>query len=620
MLGFPFKTMRWLGWEGINQSSPGTGYLNTGGGASSATYISRIGDLQACSPPPDVIVAPVSWNDRQGASPGVFTPGALDTAIRTLVNAIRTGTLPNAATVPIVIPGIAVGFSWDTPVSGAAGNTGTQAANNQGRTTVQSLASTDANVHWIETDPLNSLTLGHWSYGTGHQGAVTGDGPADVYIWTGAAHPGYSGHTALGLYMAQLIATELGLRLASSLPIIPPTPAFRGAMLSLANGLNVAPTNRSDSGGGQTLTNGYPVALDTSIAALDQGAPVTTILGAGLPANTYVGLVSPGPSRTDASCGITSGSPTVTDTAITAADQGKMCWCQTTPGAIPAGSYVGVVTAGVSFTLSSSPTNPNATVNAQATVTAGVVVGGMFLLSSSQVSQVSVNATGNNTNGLNIGGDVGSGGWTWTNLTWDTGVYDTTGFWMAPAAGRLDTATVTNGSATVTDTSIAAADQGKLVSSLNNSIPTNPLTYVGTVTPGASFLLSSSPSSQVNVNAVGAATSVVIGGGYQFRIPPGQGIQYVKLTGLIAWQLSSKGYRAVQLLKNGSTAFYGAFRIVAPVLPKSIATMDFATAVLPVADNDTLQLQVSQSSGGNTLVGSSAGTNGSWVSLEVLDA
>ena len=74
------------------------------------------------------------------------------------------------------------------------------------------------------------------------------------------------------------------------------------------------------------------------------------------------------------------------------------------------------------------------------------------------------------------------------------------------AAGRADTATVTSGSDSVTDSSITSGDAGKLVT--GTGIP--PLTYVGTVTPGASFLLTSTPSTQVNVNATADGSSVTI--------------------------------------------------------------------------------------------------------------
>jgi hypothetical protein len=71
---------------------------------------------------------------------------------------------------------------------------------------------------------------------------------------------------------------------------------------------------------------------------------------------------------------------------------------------------------------------------------------------------------------------------------------------------RVDAATVTVGSATVADTAISAADQGRPVSSSGIASPA----YVGTVTPGVSFLLSSSPYSQINVNAIANAASVTV--------------------------------------------------------------------------------------------------------------
>ena len=74
------------------------------------------------------------------------------------------------------------------------------------------------------------------------------------------------------------------------------------------------------------------------------------------------------------------------------------------------------------------------------------------------------------------------------------------------ATSRTDTATVTSGSDSVADSSIAAADQGKEVT--GTGIPAG--TYVGTVTPGTSFLLSSSQTSQVNVNATANGTAVTI--------------------------------------------------------------------------------------------------------------
>jgi hypothetical protein len=73
---------------------------------------------------------------------------------------------------------------------------------------------------------------------------------------------------------------------------------------------------------------------------------------------------------------------------------------------------------------------------------------------------------------------------------------------------RTDSATVTSGSNSVGDASITSADQGKAVT--GTGIPAN--SYVGTVTAATSFLLSSSSTSQVNVNATANGTSVTIGG------------------------------------------------------------------------------------------------------------
>jgi hypothetical protein len=78
---------------------------------------------------------------------------------------------------------------------------------------------------------------------------------------------------------------------------------------------------------------------------------------------------------------------------------------------------------------------------------------------------------------------------------------------FCPLTAHTDTATVTSGNATVADRSISAGDHGKTV--VGGGIPSN--TYVGTVTPGTSFLLSSSPTSQVNVTATANGSSVTIG-------------------------------------------------------------------------------------------------------------
>lgn len=81
--------------------------------------------------------------------------------------------------------------------------------------------------------------------------------------------------------------------------------------------------------------------------------------------------------RTDNGCGTTSGSPVVTDAAITAADLGKSIGGS--PTGIPATSYIGTVTPGVSFRLSSSPAS-QVDVNATATGTVNIPIGQMSSL------------------------------------------------------------------------------------------------------------------------------------------------------------------------------------------------------------------------------------------------
>jgi len=67
----------------------------------------------------------------------------------------------------------------------------------------------------------------------------------------------------------------------------------------------------------------------------------------------------------------------------------------------------------------------------------------------------------------------------------------------------------TSGSATVTDPGILALEKGATVTGAG--IPAN--TFVGTVAPGASYLLSSSPTSQVNVLATATGTITASVGG-----------------------------------------------------------------------------------------------------------
>jgi hypothetical protein len=108
------------------------------------------------------------------------------------------------------------------------------------------------------------------------------------------------------------------------------------------------------------------------------------------------------------------------------------------------------------------------------------------------------------------GATVTDGTVTWTEVSGLFGAGTFTG--AEPALSRTDAGCgTTSGSATVTDTAIAAADFGKAVTGAG--IPAN--TFVGTVTASTSFLLSSSPTSQVNVNATATASvSLTIANGY----------------------------------------------------------------------------------------------------------
>jgi hypothetical protein len=88
-------------------------------------------------------------------------------------------------------------------------------------------------------------------------------------------------------------------------------------------------------------------------------------------------------------------------------------------------------------------------------------------------------------------------------------------------AHRTDTVGTTSGSDVATDVSIVAGDLGRPIPTGTTGIPNG--SYVGTVTPGVSFLISSSPTSQVNVNATTTGSRSVTFGGdvidFNFSIP-----------------------------------------------------------------------------------------------------
>jgi prepilin-type N-terminal cleavage/methylation domain-containing protein len=93
-----------------------------------------------------------------------------------------------------------------------------------------------------------------------------------------------------------------------------------------------------------------------------------------------------------------------------------------------------------------------------------------------------------------------------TTVVGTAGSNDRVTFTATVANSRTDNATVTNGSSVVTDAAITATDTGNPV--VGTGIPAG--SYVGTVTPGVSFLLSSNPTSQANVAANNSGTSVTV--------------------------------------------------------------------------------------------------------------
>lgn len=271
-------------------------------------------------------------------------------------------------------------------------------------------------------------------------------------------------------------------------------------------------------------------------------------------------------SRID-SCGGTNGNPVITDTAITANDQGR----QVTGTGIPTTTYVGTVSAGTSFRLSSSP---NAQLDVGFTGTTGAVnvtlaavtsraadhllttteretmgPGGAFpyledgviyttadtgtILTSFEVSPYAANdtsgraaiATYTATQGVLTPGNVDAGAGALHQITVNDAapiaiptpinlsdnMTQTMTFEVFLVGQRTDAScATTNSNPVVADAAVVATDLGRTVT--GTGIPAN--TFVGTVIPGTSFRLSSSPTSQADVNATASnnPVSLVIGG------------------------------------------------------------------------------------------------------------
>ncbi len=214
-----------------------------------------------------------------------------------------------------------------------------------------------------------------------------------------------------------------------------------------------------------------------------------------------------GVSRTDSTgVTVTSGSATVLDSHVLASDTGH----SVTGTGIPANTFVGTVVPNTSFKLSSSASS-QVDVLATAGGTSVTIAAANRVRWSDIIPSI---APGSAQDADIVPWQMNTASGTFS--TFQTYIKNnTTNFptgWSpngqcARKLSRVDTATVTNGSATVADTAITASDQGHLLQP-TTGIPAN--TYVGTVTAGTSFMLSSSPTSQVNVNATAGASSVTI--------------------------------------------------------------------------------------------------------------
>jgi hypothetical protein len=124
---------------------------------------------------------------------------------------------------------------------------------------------------------------------------------------------------------------------------------------------------------------------------------------------------------------------------------------------------------------------------------------------------------------------------------------------------RTDTVTYSAASSTILDASIGAGDLGSFVVGAN--IPFG--AWVGTVTAGVSFVLSSSPTSTVPLNPTGSGSSIAVGQGLQLFSDTGagmlknqwftMGVGSVGQTGILA--ITTDGNATPDVLIDLSTLF-----------------------------------------------------------------
>jgi prepilin-type N-terminal cleavage/methylation domain-containing protein len=197
-------------------------------------------------------------------------------------------------------------------------------------------------------------------------------------------------------------------------------------------------------------------------------------------------------------------------------------------------------------------------------------------------------------------------------------VQDSTRIEATSSPSRTDTAVIASGSTTVVDSTIALGDQGKRVSGTG----IGPGRYVGTVSPGTSFQLSSDPTSQVDATATANGTSATVGG----PLCPNGSQAGLSSTGTqvlgLYWSTSPSNVTAVSFV---TTSFGGSPALVRSFCSNSTpststvqahgihsispVTVTFACAfnpacqtqangsLIPSAGVATVQLQVSEQSG-----------------------
>jgi hypothetical protein len=151
---------------------------------------------------PGVILAPGSQNDGNSALDGAPGSATLDTAIRQTFDTLQAN-----------YPGVPI---FTSPAERAYRGNSANNANDvlvaaQMLTAATTTAAGGARVESITVlDPCGNgvgvTGIAALLFGTGYQGATTGDGPADLLWWTDASHPNREGARWLAHYWSQAIA------------------------------------------------------------------------------------------------------------------------------------------------------------------------------------------------------------------------------------------------------------------------------------------------------------------------------------------------------------------------------------------------------------------------------